>query len=233
MFLLKNRFDPGNVNSKRGWLQTTTPLHEAVKQNDAYITSKLLMFGADLESRDLWGRTAYHYEPNFPWQPKGLDSEYREHFVDHHSPPPAVPVPKKPYIKTAAELQRDRALREQSGRQFLFDLAPMEEQPHLHPTGRKKHPFEEEAQVKHLKLIEEARAKEKRRIAGRRSELHTGPLTAPMKPPISEVHYNYVGGPPTALWRSDYRANLQAYVHSAVVSSPISLFPGVVGHPDM
>lgn len=75
--------------------------------------------------------------------------------------------------------------------------------------------------------------------------LVTGPLTAPMKPPVSEVHYNYVGGPPTALWRSDYRANLQDYVHTetankrmaqptklAVVSSPISLFPGVIGDPD-
>mmetsp|Transcript_58107 Transcript_58107/g.136227 ORF Transcript_58107/g.136227 Transcript_58107/m.136227 type:complete len:256 (+) Transcript_58107:43-810(+) len=144
-----------------------------------------------------------------PWEK--WDSEYRNNFVDHHSPPPARPVPKKQYIKTPAELQREHA-----------------------------------AKDKHRKLIEEARAKERRRLDGKRSELHTGPLTAPLKPPNSEVHYNYVGGPPPSLWRSDYRANLQPYVHSttanarmaqptplAVVSSPISLFPGVVGHPDM
>lgn len=138
-----------------------------------------------------------------------MDSEYRTRFVDHNSPPPARPVPKKLYVPTPAELQREHAAKE-----------------------------------KHLKLIEEARAKERRRLDGQRSELNTGPLTAPLKPPGSEVHYNYVGGPPPSLWRSDYRGNLQAYVHTAtanarmaqptplaVVSSPISLFPGVIGHP--
>ena len=57
MFLL-NGLDPGNVNSKRGW-PLTYPLHEAVKQNDAHITSKLLVFGADLQAKDVWGRIAY------------------------------------------------------------------------------------------------------------------------------------------------------------------------------
>lgn len=160
---------------------------------------------------DIYGPPKKPEEPQAPWQPKVMDSEYRDNFIDHQSPPPAVPVPKKQYVKTPAEAQREEA-----------------------------------AQRKQLMMIQEARAKEKRRMDGRRSELHTGPLTAPMKPPISEVHYNYVGGPPTSLWRSDYRANLQPYVHTstankrmaqpnplAVVSSPISLFPGVVGHPDM
>jgi ankyrin repeat protein len=39
----------------------TFPLHEAVKQNNAYMTSKLLLFGADPTLRDTWGRTAYDY----------------------------------------------------------------------------------------------------------------------------------------------------------------------------
>ena len=86
MFLLKNRFDPGNVNSKRGWLQTTTPLHEAVKQNDAYITSKLLMFGADLESRDLWGRTAYHYVGSEQLQVKEILEHYDARRLSPHPP---------------------------------------------------------------------------------------------------------------------------------------------------
>ncbi|CAE7944821.1 unnamed protein product [Symbiodinium sp. KB8] len=117
-------------------------------------------------------------------------------------------------------------------------------------------------------MDEPSRRSEKCQKDGQRSELNTGPLTAPLKrrpqaakdPPAwyilaplrrrlksaaAEVHYNYVGGPPPSLWRSDYRGNLQAYVHTAtanarmaqptplaVVSSPISLFPGVIGHPD-
>ena len=39
----------------------TFPLHEAVKQNNAYMTSKLLLFGADPTLKDTWGRTAYDY----------------------------------------------------------------------------------------------------------------------------------------------------------------------------
>ncbi|CAK9010050.1 unnamed protein product [Durusdinium trenchii] len=60
IFLENNRFDPSNTNSKRGWM-VTYPLHEAVKQKNAYIVSKLLLFGADLKAKDIWGRTACDY----------------------------------------------------------------------------------------------------------------------------------------------------------------------------
>ena len=39
----------------------TFPLHESVKQKNAYVTSKLLLFGADPTIRDTWLRTAYDY----------------------------------------------------------------------------------------------------------------------------------------------------------------------------
>eukprot|EP00438_Fugacium_kawagutii_P030487 Skav220675 [mRNA] locus=scaffold1914:382967:384189:- [translate_table: standard] len=39
----------------------TFPLHEAVKQNNAYLTSKLLLFGADPTIKDSWCRTAHDY----------------------------------------------------------------------------------------------------------------------------------------------------------------------------
>eukprot|EP00435_Cladocopium_sp_Y103_P010348 s3380_g2.t1 len=49
-------------SSKRSfWFHSTYPLHEAVKQGDAYITSKLLLFGADPSLKDMWGRSAYDY----------------------------------------------------------------------------------------------------------------------------------------------------------------------------
>ncbi|CAK9069695.1 unnamed protein product [Durusdinium trenchii] len=60
LFLWKNRFDPGDPNSPRGFF-VTYPLHEAAKQNNAYIASKLLMFGARLEQKDFWGHTADSY----------------------------------------------------------------------------------------------------------------------------------------------------------------------------
>eukprot|EP00435_Cladocopium_sp_Y103_P001072 s470_g1.t1 len=61
-FLEKNGFTAGKPNSKRrSWFQSTYPLHEAVKQGDAYITSKLLLFGADPSLKDMWGRSAYDY----------------------------------------------------------------------------------------------------------------------------------------------------------------------------
>eukprot|EP00438_Fugacium_kawagutii_P019197 Skav233062 [mRNA] locus=scaffold1001:107840:108467:- [translate_table: standard] len=60
-FLEKNGFRPGQLNSKRGWFTKTYPLHLAVKQGDAYITAKLLMFGADPSLKDCWGWKAYEY----------------------------------------------------------------------------------------------------------------------------------------------------------------------------
>lgn len=39
----------------------TFPLHEAVKQKNAYLASKLLLFGADPTMKDSWGRTAHDY----------------------------------------------------------------------------------------------------------------------------------------------------------------------------
>ena len=64
-FLEKNGFQLNKANQKRGrWFTATYPLHVAVKQQDVYICSKLLMFGADLEVKDIWGRTAFDYVRN-------------------------------------------------------------------------------------------------------------------------------------------------------------------------
>lgn len=62
-FLEKNQFEAGKPNSKRvtKWFCCTYPLHEAVKQQNAYIASKLLMFGADPSLKDMWGWNAYDY----------------------------------------------------------------------------------------------------------------------------------------------------------------------------
>ena len=47
---------PKEVNSRKEgrFGSVTYPLHEAVKQNDAYITWKLLLFGANPKTRDTW-----------------------------------------------------------------------------------------------------------------------------------------------------------------------------------
>ena len=42
-------------------LFVTFALHEAVKQKNAYITSKLLFFGAEPMMKDTWGKTAFDY----------------------------------------------------------------------------------------------------------------------------------------------------------------------------
>ncbi|CAK9044534.1 unnamed protein product [Durusdinium trenchii] len=79
IFLQSNGFDPANVQSQRGRWLVTYPLHEAVKQNNAYITAKLLMFGAVLEARDTWGYTAKQYA-------KGRTSHQQvEEVLDHHA----------------------------------------------------------------------------------------------------------------------------------------------------
>eukprot|EP00435_Cladocopium_sp_Y103_P052720 s753_g16.t1 len=63
-FLEKNRFEPGKANSRRStWFNRTYPLHEAVKQENLYIVSKLLLFGADPSLKDMWGWSAYDYGP--------------------------------------------------------------------------------------------------------------------------------------------------------------------------
>eukprot|EP00435_Cladocopium_sp_Y103_P035958 s53_g9.t1 len=49
------------AGKRSSWFSRTYPIHEAVKQGDAYITSKLLMFGADPGLKDMWGRSAYDY----------------------------------------------------------------------------------------------------------------------------------------------------------------------------
>eukprot|EP00435_Cladocopium_sp_Y103_P026298 s2802_g6.t1 len=59
-FLEENGFTAGQPNSKRSsWFRRTYPLHEAVKQGDAYITSKLLLFGADPDLKDMWLGSLY------------------------------------------------------------------------------------------------------------------------------------------------------------------------------
>lgn len=61
-FLQKNRFEPGKANSRRStWCSRTYPLHEAVKQENVYIVSKLLLFGADPSFKDMWGWSAYDH----------------------------------------------------------------------------------------------------------------------------------------------------------------------------
>ncbi|CAK8997020.1 unnamed protein product [Durusdinium trenchii] len=59
-FLMKNHFS-ADPNGHKGKLFVTYPLHEAVKQNNPYITWALLIFGADARTKDSWGRTAYEY----------------------------------------------------------------------------------------------------------------------------------------------------------------------------
>jgi len=99
--------------------------------------------------------------------------------------------------------------------------------------------------IAHWKGIEKARRKERMRMEGTASELEHGKLTAALNPPKTEVHYNYVGGPPPSLWKSDYRGNLVPTVHGlaenkrhaqptklAVTSSPISGITGVIGDPN-
>ncbi|CAE8684152.1 unnamed protein product [Polarella glacialis] len=101
----------------------------------------------------------------------------------------------------------------------------------------------------HWRHITEARAKDKRRRDGNRSNIGFGTLTTALKPPMSEVHYNFDGGPTclASCWKSDYRANMTVGVHSSsnnskmaqptklalCVASPISGFPGVIGDPNM
>ena len=63
LFLSKNGFPEISPNSKKQgrFGIFTFPLHEAVKQNNPYITSQLLLFGANPRAKDTWFCTAYHY----------------------------------------------------------------------------------------------------------------------------------------------------------------------------
>ena len=77
-FLKQNGFQPNKVNQKRRrWFRATYPLHVAVKQNDPYICSILLMFGADIELKDTWG---YHASDYFK---KNTDPKVIEVFERH------------------------------------------------------------------------------------------------------------------------------------------------------
>eukprot|EP00438_Fugacium_kawagutii_P011429 Skav235902 [mRNA] locus=scaffold256:114831:118935:+ [translate_table: standard] len=63
-FLERNGFEPGEVNGRRhrSFMSTTSPLHEAVKQQKTDIVGALLQFGADADFRDFpMGRTAFEY----------------------------------------------------------------------------------------------------------------------------------------------------------------------------
>eukprot|EP00438_Fugacium_kawagutii_P006572 Skav231725 [mRNA] locus=scaffold2515:214058:215259:- [translate_table: standard] len=60
-FLKANDFPEGDTNGKKGIFFVTFPLHEAVKQNNPYMTANLLLFGAIPAMKDTWGRTAYDY----------------------------------------------------------------------------------------------------------------------------------------------------------------------------
>ncbi|CAK9015160.1 Mitotic checkpoint protein BUB3.2 [Durusdinium trenchii] len=58
-WLQQNGFD--DLNRSKGFLIITYPLHEAVKQENAYIVCKLLMFGANPNARNTWNRMADEY----------------------------------------------------------------------------------------------------------------------------------------------------------------------------
>lgn len=58
-FLNANGFK--NVKSSNGKWAWTYPLHEAVRQNNAYVCAKLLALGADPSMRNVWGRLAVEY----------------------------------------------------------------------------------------------------------------------------------------------------------------------------
>eukprot|EP00438_Fugacium_kawagutii_P029024 Skav200751 [mRNA] locus=scaffold1117:290829:294834:- [translate_table: standard] len=60
-FLKANDFPKGDTNGKKGIFFVTFPLHEAVKQNNPYMTANLLLFGAIPAMKDTWGRTADDY----------------------------------------------------------------------------------------------------------------------------------------------------------------------------
>lgn len=60
-FLLKNGFEMDANSKKQGIWSLTYPLHEAVKQREVYIISKLLLFGATPFARDHWGRVPFDY----------------------------------------------------------------------------------------------------------------------------------------------------------------------------
>ena len=60
-FLVKNGFLEINSKKQGRFISVTYPLHEAVKQNNAYITWKLLIFGANPLAQDHWFCTAYDY----------------------------------------------------------------------------------------------------------------------------------------------------------------------------
>lgn len=124
---------------------------------------------------------------------------------------------------------------------------PQRALPHENPYIKSKaeQKREWERNTDHWKGIEKARRKERMRMEGTASEVAPGKLTAALKPPKTEVHYNYVGGPPPALWRSDYRGNLVPTVHGwaenkrmaqptklAITASPISGITGIVGDPN-
>eukprot|EP00434_Breviolum_minutum_P031505 symbB.v1.2.027859.t1/scaffold2892.1/size67796/1 len=59
LFLEQNHFT--KVNSAKGFLFITYPLHEAVKQKNAMMVKLLLSFGADPTLKDHFGRTAFYY----------------------------------------------------------------------------------------------------------------------------------------------------------------------------
>ena len=61
LFLIANSFPKGDTNGKKGVFFVTFPLHESVKQNNVYITAKLLLFGADPSIKDTWGWRPYDY----------------------------------------------------------------------------------------------------------------------------------------------------------------------------
>eukprot|EP00435_Cladocopium_sp_Y103_P043884 s1867_g12.t1 len=82
-FLQKNRFEEGKANSRRStWFSRTYPLHEAVKEENLYIVSKLLLFGADPSLKDMWGWSAYDYGRRANEDIAKVFEEYRKKTID-------------------------------------------------------------------------------------------------------------------------------------------------------
>ena len=151
LFLLKHRFDPGDVNSRpTGWLSrcgwATYPLHEAVKQNDAYITSALLMFGANMETKDSWGHTACHYaEGEKQAEVRKVLQHHSKYCLSPHAPclcghPCQYCPPPRGFEEFFAHLEMDPLVQVPSSEaQWLLFRGPKALRAHQLPNGSLAH----------------------------------------------------------------------------------------------
>ena len=88
LFLIANSFPKGDTNGKKGVFFVTFPLHESVKQNNVYITAKLLLFGADPTIKDTWGWSAYDYARGKDTHQQILEAKGRQKMIHGFMPNP-------------------------------------------------------------------------------------------------------------------------------------------------